>query len=96
MIARVGRVDGDDGEIAQIFAVVGREREVCGDASLGDGLFGEGVRDAVLGDSDQAEGLGREWIAHDLDYLYPCTFGAPYPLGKYQLAFLGSAKIGDG
>ena len=50
-VARVGRVDGDEGQVAQILAAL----ETCGfhGVGLGDGVVGELVGDAVLVDRDE-------------------------------------------
>ena len=69
MVARIGRVDGDDGNVAQVFTVIARQWQVDRALGLGDGFLREDMRNTVLGDGDQAEGLGRQRIADDLDHL---------------------------
>ncbi len=57
MVARISRVDRDQRQVAQVFAIAqGRGfRRIC----LGDHAVGKGVGNAMLVDGDQADGLGR-------------------------------------
>src|SRR5690606_7317833 len=94
VVARIGRVDGDDGEVTQVLAVLFAERQLRGERGFGERFLAEYVGDAVLVDRDQAEGLGRERIAEDFEHLDPRARGAA-GFGEHELARLGAAEIGD-
>ena len=96
MIAGIGRVDSDDGNIAQVFAVLARKRQVDRALRLGDGFLRKDMRDAMLGNRDQAESLGRQRIADHFDDLDLGAGGFAHALGQYQFAFRGLADIADG
>ena len=55
----------------------------------------EDVRNAVLGDGNEAEAFGRQRIAYDFDHLDSGAFRAARALCDHQLAFLGFAKINN-
>ena len=94
VVARVGRVDGDDRQVAQVLAVILAERQLRGELGFGERLLAEHVRDAVLVDGDQAEGLGRERIAEDFEDLDAGARRAA-GLGEDELARCRAAEIGD-
>ena len=53
------------------------------------------MRNAVLGDGDQAEGLGRQRIADDLDHLDLRTRGLAHAFGQHEVACLSLAQFAD-
>jgi len=95
MVARVGRIDRNDRQVSQILAVFAAERQLGRLFRFAQRLLREHMRDAVLGDGNQAEAFRSERIAHHFDHLDARTIRAPHPLGDYQLAFLRLAQIGD-
>jgi hypothetical protein len=72
-VARIGRVDGDERQVAQVLAPA-KARGFAG-VRLRDHGVGEGVGNAVFMDRDQADGLRRAGIAQPLDD--PRAFGRP-------------------
>ncbi len=95
MVAGVGRVDGDDRQRAQVFAVFLAQWKFCGAFGLVEHLFGEGVRDAVFVDRDQAEGLGRKRIAQHLDDFHARARRAAQRFGQHHLPCLRAAEVAD-
>jgi hypothetical protein len=93
-VARIGRVDGDKRQVAQVRAP-GQARGFAG-VRLGDHGVGEGVGDAVLMDRDQADGPGRAGIAQPLDDARLRQAHAPLRpglFGLHQLAVPGAMGI---
>ena len=90
MVARVGRVDGDERQVPQVFAAL--EPRGCHRVGLGDHLVGEIVGNAVLVDGDQRDGARRGGVAEPGDDLGPGQAHAGARarlLGLDQLAVLG-------
>ena len=92
VVARVLGVDGDERQLAQVLAAL----EACGlhAVGLGQHLLGEIVRDAVLVDRDERDGLGFGRIADagrdPRAGQAEAAFGAGL-LGLHELAFLRAA-----
>src|SRR5690606_35278865 len=94
VIARIRRVYRDDGQMAQILAMLLAQRQLRRDLGLGDGLFAEDVGDAVLVDRDQAEAFRGQRIAENFDHPDARARRAA-GLGEHELAGLRPAEIGD-
>ena len=70
MVARIGGVDGDNGQVAEVFALVCAQRQLRRELRFLKCCLGEDMRNAVLGDCNQRKRLGRERIAQNLDHLH--------------------------
>ena len=95
VVARIGGVDGDDGDIAQIFALVFRQGQIDRTLRLGHRRFGKDVRNAVLGDGDEAEAFGRKRIADHLDHFHARARRFAGAFGENEFALLRAAEIGN-
>jgi hypothetical protein len=96
MVARVAGVDGDDGQMGEVLALVRAERFAGGDLGLLQHILREDMRNAMLVDGDQAEGARRQRIAQHHRHPHPRARRFADRLSEDQLAFLGTAQIGDG
>ena len=97
VVAGVGGVDGDEGEVAQILAVA--ERRGAGGFGFGQGVFGEGVGDAVLVDGDERDCLRRGGVAEagdDPGAGQAVASGGAGLLGLDQFAVAGAGAVGGG
>ena len=94
MVARIRRVDRDDGQRTQILAVVAQR--LCGDTCRFLQRLGlELVGDLVAVDRDQREAARGERIAQPLGHAHRDARRPPCLFGKYQVAGTRIARVGD-
>ena len=94
VVAGVGRIDGDQPQIAQIGTLAQRRR--LGGFGLGQGLTVEAVGDAVVVDGDQADRPRVGEIAEALDDAGPLgaeAAAAALDVGQHQSAVLGPTVL---
>ncbi|MPL88767.1 hypothetical protein SDC9_34794 [bioreactor metagenome] len=90
-VARVGRVDGDEGQRGQILAAL-ETRGRLG-IGLGDDLVGEVVGDAVLMDRDQRDRARRGRIAQPVEHARLRQAEPPLRAGLLRLDQLAVARV---
>ncbi len=95
MVAGVDRVDRDDGQVAQILALILIQGDVRGGDSLILHLLGEDVRDAIFVDRDEAEAAGGEGVAQYVGHASTDARRAAYGFGEDEIAGAGIACIAD-
>ncbi len=93
-VARIHRVNRDDGQMAQVFPLTQIERgHLLGFLQQ---LFGKDVRDVELVDGDEAERLGCERIAQDFHDLRRDARRTAGFLREHKVTLARLAQIGNG
>ena len=96
MIARIGRVDGDDGQVAQVFAVLLAQRQLGGLLRIVQHLLREDVGNAELVNGDKAVAARSQRIAQYVRHFHAGIAPATCGFGNDKLALFRLAPIGHG
>ena len=112
MVARIGGIDRDDRQVAEIFAAVGGKGQLRRTLSLGERDVAKHMRNLVLGDRDHAERARREGVPDPFDDLRARCGTAPRQFRTHEVAdrrlahlrhreveprpLVGGAQPGDG
>ena len=94
MVARVGGVDRNDGQVAQVLPV-GAQRCSCNLVRLGNRLLAKAVRNAMFMNGDQAERARRKRIAEHFGDAHDNTWWPTRFFGEHKVSLLCIAQVSD-
>ena len=92
-VARIARIDGDDGQMAQILPMVVGDRQLSHAFSLTLGGFGHFKWNTELVNGNQAEAFRRKWVAEDLSHPRRFFMRIACQFGEHQFPSLGITNV---